>query len=437
MLNKISLAGLLLLSIVFFYFQVSYIPTMLTSWLGIALLPFVTRQSTNTHGKWGYLSLFMFFFIANLNGQSATFYYLIFVGAVLFWLEMTYARLNYLPLLMLLVLAPIFRNLVFTWSFPIRIEMSEWVGKVLYFMGKEVVVSGNMILMDGIEFSVDPACTGLKMMSIAMILGLFIFAHYERQLKKTLGLFPAVMGLVVVLGLTIFANFSRLLALVLFHIMPEHFLHTGIGLLSLLFYVLIPIYFLSPFFIKKLGKTELEKISTISFSYKKSLFLLSLFIVSLLFIGVKRQSFFYPKDPVLAQLDLPNFKKTTTKDKIVKLVNEDVLIYLKPPVGAFGGTHDPRYCWQGSGYEFKHIHPVTIAGTRVYWATLSRAEDEIVTAWWYENDHQRTISEWAWRWQSLSGHSPFRLVNISARSEEQLKKEVTSFLKTNNLQFNR
>lgn len=425
----ISLVGVFLISVIFFFYQASYIPTVLTSWLGIVLLPFVTRPTTvHRGGKWLYLVMIIVFSLVNLSGQSATFYYLLFVGIILFWLDTTRYRLNYLPLLMLIVLAPIFRNLVFTWSFPIRIKMSEWVGEVLTWMGKDAVVSGNMIVMDGIEFSVDPACTGLKMMSIAMILGLFIFAHYERQFKKTLALIPAILGLGFVLSLTIFANFSRLLALVLFHVMPEHFLHTGIGLLSLVVYVLLPVYFLASYYVQTFGRQETSETQFSILNTKKSSLLLLSFSVLLCFFGLKRQAFHHPKDMVLESIQLDNFQKTVTENKITKLVNEDILIYLKPPVGAFGGAHDPRYCWQGSGYEFKHIHPVLVENTNVYWATLVRDNDEIVTAWWYENATQRTISEWEWRWQSLSGSSPYRLVNISARDEETLKMEVQRFL---------
>lgn len=432
--NMLSLIGGLVLTTIFFYFQPSYIPTVLTSWLGVILLPFVTRPSTTSNnGKYLYLTLIILFFVANLSGQSATFYYLLFVGAILFWLEMTRYRLNYLPLLMLIVLAPIFRNLVFTWSFPIRIKMSEWVGQVMTVMGKEAVVSGNLIMMDGIEFSVDPACTGLKMMSSAMVLGIFILAHYERQLKKTLGLLPAILGLGMVLLLTIFANFSRLLALVLFHIMPEELLHTGIGVLSLLVYVLLPVYFLAAYYVETFGQDDSNEKQMPILNIKKSLLLLFIFSLMLCFIGLKRQSFHYPKDSVLENIELANFQKTVTQKNIVKLVNDDVLIYLKPPVGAFGGTHDPRYCWQGSGYEFKHIHSVIIEHTKVYWATLVRDNDEVQTAWWYENDTHRTISEWEWRWQSLSGSSPYRLVNISARDKAILKTEVQAFLKKKRL----
>ena len=64
-----------------------------------------------------------------------------------------------------------------------------------------------------------------------------------------------------------------------------------------------------------------------------------------------------PKERVsyLTGMKLDGYQKEVTPKGVLKLRSEEGLIYVKPPVRFFQGSHDPRFCWQGSGYTFSQV----------------------------------------------------------------------------------
>lgn len=122
----------------------------------------------------------------------------------------------------------------------------------------------------------------------------------------------------------------------------------------------------------------------------------------------------------LAHISIPGFQQSQTENGMLKFENEDALIYIKPAVKAFQGSHDPRICWSGSGYEFTKITKTTIDETKIYTALLTKGNDQLHTAWWFDNGTIQTIDEWQWRWTTLSGKSGFRLVNVTTARQEDL-----------------
>jgi len=83
-----------------------------------------------------------------------------------------------------------------------------------------------------------------------------------------------------------------------------------------------------------------------------------------------------PNDVELADINLPNFQKSKTENGMWKFENQDALVYIKPAVKAFQGSHDPRICWSGSGYEFTKVKTTEIDGQKIYTAILTKGEDE-------------------------------------------------------------
>ncbi len=49
-------------------------------------------------------------------------------------------------------------------------------------------------------------------------------------------------------------------------------------------------------------------------------------------------------------IELSGFSKTATPDGMLKLENEAVLVYVKPPAGFLRASHDPRICWRGQWF---------------------------------------------------------------------------------------
>lgn len=122
------------------------------------------------------------------------------------------------------------------------------------------------------------------------------------------------------------------------------------------------------------------------------------------------------------------FQQTQTKDGMLKLESETALIYIKPPVTFFQGSHDPRVCWSGSGYEFTNIKVEKMEQTDVYTAILKYKEDELHTAWWYDNLTDQTIEQWEWRMEGLKGKDGYYLVNVSSLDKATLQNHVKELL---------
>jgi len=212
---------------IFFFFQIEYLPQHPTDWLGLLLLPFVANEGMSQK-KWIYL-LFALLSLTLGGGESKFLNYTFVCSLILFWWEIIGFRFNWLPIFILVVIAPLTRQLVFVWSFPIRMELGAYAGKALNIVGFSVEVMGNTVFLGGAEFSVDAACTGLKMISIALIFGLFILAFFEKKRKRRMNFISVGFFLFGILILTLLANFSRLLALIIFHIAPENILHEAMG----------------------------------------------------------------------------------------------------------------------------------------------------------------------------------------------------------------
>ena len=85
-------------------------------------------------------------------------------------------------------------------------------------------------------------------------------------------------------------------------------------------------------------------------------------------------------------------------------------------------------CWSGSGYEFTRIHEKEIGGTTVYAATLEKGDEQLYTAWWYDNGLSTTISQFEWRWDALRTHHHYAIVNVTASTPEMLEKEARKMI---------
>jgi len=434
LLNSISiqkwqaLLSTLLLATVFYVFLPDYLPHYPTDILGILLLPFVAQKG-NTRKQWFYLVAAIGFWLINRDGLN-TLYYASFVCTALFWWEYLGFRFNYLPLFLLAVIAPITRQIFYTWSFPIRLEMSELAAKSLTFIGLPTEVTGNMIYFNETAFSVDPACTGLKMLTIALVFAIFILAWYERQFQKRMNFLSIVSFLLLTLFLAVFANFSRLLALIIFHILPENPMHEMIGLVAVGLYVLLPMFWLGKFYVRRFGKDFLENKDLLNFgnlanqSVWKKLTVFTSLGALIIIGGIENQRPEWNGDEELHAIEFPNFEKEILENGVVKLKKEDVLIYLKPPVSSIGMPHDPRYCWQGDGWIFQHIREEQINGVSVYAAQLQKDQTTLHTLWWYDNGEHQTIRENEWRWGAMKGDEGYRLVNVTSVDKKVVKEQA-------------
>ncbi|MFT7604588.1 MAG: exosortase N [Saprospiraceae bacterium] len=424
---------------IFWAFNHQNIPLQFSLLLGMIAFPYVVKVK-ETKGGFRYAvaaaitGIILYFF------RSSSLYYFSSVFLFLFVLEKWWGRINILPLFLVVVVSPVISNIIYIWSFPIRLQLSRLAGEVLQFIKIDIQVSGNILNIDGHTFSVDPACIGLNMVVTSLVLSIIILAYFEKKHNTSSSFWEISLLLGTVLFGAIISNFIRLLTLILFHILPENPMHDLIGLMSMALYVLLPFYLLVRFiFIKKSKKGNANPNPIKSNNLKKpSILAKSIFALLLalqIFNGIQ-----FLKEPIentlaIQNIHLDGFKESITPNGVLKLQNEEALIYIKPPVRFFQGSHDPRFCWQGSAYTFSEVHIEKIAEKSVYTAILTKGVDKLYTAWWYENATNQTPHEWNWRWNSLQGSDGVFMINISCTEREVLEKWVGTWQSQEKLNF--
>lgn len=423
----ILLAGITLVA--FLFFQWDNFPGSASLYLGILFFPYLAIRNGSVTARLAVpaiAALVLLFFV-----KSSTLYYFACALAFLYFIEISWGKLNPLSFLLLAVIAPIFRYIVYIWSFPIRLKMSALVAWSLKMVGMDVSAIGNTILVKGMVYEIEPACMGIKMTGTALVCCLLILAHLVRERKIKLSWLTAILALFTGFMLTLLANYVRLIGLVAFNIGPDHILHHLMGLFSLGVYVILPFYLLCRWRLKP-GDELLKKRSVAVISkrnsnwYRRSLGAGALLVVLIIFNG----SQFVSEKELTAESGHPwstlqGYDKSTEVFGVSKLYRQDRVIYIKPPAGPFQGAHDPRICWQGSGFVFNKIKKETIKGLKVYTAEITRDSLTLKTAWWYDDGaNNQTTEEWSWRWRSLLHQERYYLVNVSVPEGVDLKRAV-------------
>ena len=236
-----TIAVLLLCTTIFAYFNYENLPLNFSLVLGALFAPYIFRKISDTNSH-RYLIVALLLGGLLLFRRSASLYYAFWCFCVLYILESQWGRLNQLPLFLMAVVSAFVNHIAYVWSFPIRLWLSGVVAKSLTFIGMDAQADGNIILLNGNDFNVEPGCVGLNMLVTGLVLGLFILAHFERQYQRTFNFLQVTAAMFLVLFLSVFSNYIRLLTLVIFYILPENPLHELVGILCLVVYVLLPFY---------------------------------------------------------------------------------------------------------------------------------------------------------------------------------------------------
>jgi exosortase N len=364
-----------------------------------------------------------------------TFLYFAIGAAMLFMVESSHGSQGALPLLIIGFMAPVFKYFVNIFSFPIRLKLTAWAGEILTFNGSITGVKGNMIYTGNGEFSVDPECMGLNMMTTSLVLGIMLIALYQKKFSKRLALWQTGIFLSIIAVLNIICNLFRIVCLVQFEIMPGTFMHDLLGIACLLIYVVIPAVFIAKFAVARMGVEPgpLKASVTSSRSYKQTVNHLAVAIsICVAAFSVVRNS---SQNNIAASIPtLENFKVSRVQAGVLKLQNERSLIYIKPIRGFYNTDHHPMICWTGSGYVFEQVRERTVNGVKVYSAVLNNGGTKLHTAWWYDNGIHRTIGQLDWRWDVLRGAKDYSVVNITVPAENELEPAISAL--QNNSSFN-
>lgn len=349
---------------------------------------------------------------------------------LLFLVEYRWGRVNRVVLLTVVAMMPVLDFFADVFSFPVRLALTGWVGKMLAATDARVVIAGNTITYNGTEFSVDPACMGLHMLVAAYLAGLMLVGHYEKKGGKALR--PGwLMGIgLLVLPLDIVSNLFRMLTLVYFRILPESDMHGIVGLICFAAYVLGPLAVVAEWVVRKKGAAASaprspESPPAIPFISRVSArdglpWLIPFFALLSVWLSPREGGVAAASGPSLA-----GFTYRDMPDHITQLQNGDELIYIKPLSSFCSTEHHPMLCWTGSGYTFQHVQ---MTGT-VYTAVLEKKTEHLYTAWWYDNGIRTTTSQAVWRWDMFCGAPSYALVNVSASSPQALDRAIAFLMR--------
>jgi exosortase N len=230
---------------------------------------------------------------------------------------------------LIVFMSPVFYQVSVILGFPIRLVLSNWTGIILKAVGMQVEVMGNMIWINGIDFSVDEACMGLNMLVVSLLLSVFIMAQRLRSQTKVLRFTFMIVFFCLVFLLTIVSNLMRIILLVLFQLLPNNPWHEVIGILCLFAYVLIPVYFLSKWLSKYVGiyATASANPYTRTQLQKSVMIVVAIFVLCCGFVlnpDRKEGSI------VHAQVAYRQLSVEKMQGGISKIITSDMLLYVKP-----------------------------------------------------------------------------------------------------------
>lgn len=370
-----------------------------------------------------------------LPQNTVLFFVLLF--AILAVVDNFYRKTNLLSVLILLLMSPFFQFVSNMFTFPIRLQLTKYAGKILSVTGGQTQIAGNVIYYQGNEFAVDPECMGLNMMVTSLLLGVVLFAYINRTYAIKRLLFWLTLVLTLIFLLNIFSNLLRVICLVHFNIPPENVAHEWVGLCCFLIYVVIPALWMVKLLVKKQGmqKGENPIVSTKPLGMRKRTAMHCLLIASVLMAANNTYKYRQASATDKAgAIQLAGFACKKVAPDILKLENECSLLYVKGIKGFYNADHNPSICWKGSGYEFKQVQEENFFGTGLYTAVLQKDKETLYTAWWYDNGKKRTNGQLTWRWDVLQGGNNYSLVNVTSATKSDLIKELANCLQKNQLQ---
>lgn len=397
--------------------------------LSILFTPFVLYVKHKNHLslRYAFVSLFFLAFYPILKIQSL--YFFGFSFFILFVFESFWGKFNNLPIFLLAILSPVAIFAIEVFGFPIRLWLTDISAQIISFFHEGIATSGNQINIDGNKFVVDPECMGLKMVITGYLITLLFLAWFEKKSKSEISFLKTILILIIATFLIIISNLFRIIGIIFAKAPPETFLHESIGLLSLLVYVILPIYFLIKLFYNRFSHNT--RLKTAKPVHKWFQFVLLSIIICLLgYFNYNREQFRSDSNIVNCRLfQKDGFKSKKLENGVTQLTNDSTLVYIKPIPNFYSADHTPMICWKGSGYKLKEQKVLKIEKHNIYYAELHKdTGPPLFTAWWYENTDHKTINQLNWRWELIKGSDDFKLINLTCEDKNILEGQVELFL---------
>lgn len=361
-----------------------------------------------------------------------TILYFAFSFTVLLILETFYGKTNSLLFFLLIFLSPVFQYFINVFSFPIRLRLTEWSGRIMNVIGIENSVQGNMIFCRGNEYAVDPSCMGLNMLLLSMIGAIVIAGQHKSIVQSKKAMLWINVVLMTALLLNISANILRIILIVQFNILPGTILHEITGIACFLFYIILPLYFI----VKRIASfikpgtlpvsADKEKIIPVRKTWGINFFIIPILVIAS-FKNLELKKEFVDNWPTIKKLG--DYSAQSLPQLTLKLEKKGLLVYIKKIPAFYNADHTPYICWKGSGYTFENIEEEKIAGIPVYAGKLKNDTGELFTAWWYVSKDKSTLDQRVWRWDMLTRRRNYFVINVTTASKAALITEISKIVK--------
>lgn len=431
--NKVLVSILLAVFVTILCIQnlVFYLIPNTSLFVFLAISPFlftINKNEKRVRFAWFSIAFIILYFFFKMQ----LLFFLSFSALILFIIESNLGKVNALPLFIILLISPYSSFIFNVFGFPARLLLTEVATSILSFVFDNVASSGNNILINNQSFSVDPECIGLTMVGYGYATTLLFISSFERKFERKLKV-PKILGILIISTFfIILVNLFRIVIIVILQSKPETITHELVGLLSFGIYFILPLFFITKWIIKN-SKPQKPKLANNYVPKIKLVVTLTVVLISTLtFFNFNRAAYRNIQvDNKSSNVELIGYSKSVTKDNVIKFENENALIYIKPACHFFGPDHSPTICWKGSGYDFINIKNEKIGAFDVYTAELKKEDEILQTAWWFDNGKEKTISQLDWRWKTALGDEPYRLINITSTSKEELNKQIHKLITKN------
>jgi len=398
----------------------------------LLVFPFVFRKvSEQKSYRYAYFSLLcivLYFFLE----LSSLFFFASVLG-VFFFYEGLYGKTNLTAFFFVVIVNPTVLFLSDLFGFEIRLWLTQIAAKLLSFTGSTYEAQGNLILCREEYFQIDPACMGLKMVSLSFLLCIILITYHEKAKKYFYSFWKIILLIVCTYLLVIATNLVRIMLITFLIAKEGTFAHEFIGISAFILYTLLPLVWLVSKCGRKLNEEQHNSEKPIvAVNRKYFIGLCTVLVCSLALIppllDVKiEQKETFGKDNIA--FDLSGFQLSKARFNVLKLEKDDFLMYIKPPIHFFQADHTPLICWKGSGYKVSQEQMLTIKDKKVYYCQLKKGNDVLYISWWYDSGDEKTTSQMYWRSQSLLKQKKFALVNIVCDNKAALLAKTSHFLK--------
>jgi exosortase N len=212
-------------------------------------------------------------------------------------------------------------------------------------------------------------------------------------------------------------------------------MHELTGIICLVVYVVLPATLITRIAVRKFGRQPgLTGKFTRKLTARKLVTWHTLLLSLTLFAAIRNIRFDnHIQNTSASVIPVPGYAVQRVQSDIIKLNNDQSLIYIKSISGFYNSDHNPMICWKGSGYDFQQVEEQSIENTRIYTGVLQGDKEHLYTAWWYDNGVNRTIDQLTWRWDVMKGGHNYSIVNITAPGKYQLVAQVKNILQDNRL----